>query len=610
MSAPEEQRIELLGGLRIRRGGEIITRFRTHKTGALLGFLAYHAGKEHLRDEVVELLWPEDDRDAGRHKLSVALSALRVQLEPDVSHEGAVLRTGRQTVELSTTGLRTDVSDFEAALNAAHLNGAYPDPDQRNYLAAALELFRGRLLPGYYEEWIAAEQRRLVERYQAALGTLVGALEREGGGFEALRLCRRALQLDPLSEETHSLIIRLHLKGGRQAEALRQYQELERLLRRELDTEPSNCLRALVAEARSRPFPELPASVVRRREETTGDPALESVRGAVPLNSPFYVERPVDEEFTSALERADSIVLLKGAAQTGKSSLLARGLQRAREAGARVVGTDLQMLNTERLASPETLLLTLAEALADQLDLPTLPREAWGTLGGPNLVFRRYLRREVLGRIEEPVVWGLDGVDRVFQCPFGSDIFELFRSWHNERAFDPGGPWSRFTVAIAYATEAHLFITDPNRSPFNVGTRLLLEDFTPQQVEDLNRRHGAGLRTGEDLKRFYGLVGGHPYLVRSGLREISEKKYLLADFTEAAGREDGPFGDHLRHLWNLLARDEELCAGLREILRGTAGPRGHVFYRLRSAGVLSGETAQKARLRCRLYADYLARQLL
>ena len=67
-------------------------------------------------------------------------------------------------------------------------------------------------------------------------------------------------------------------------------------------------------------------------------------------------------------------------------------------------------------------------------------------------------------------------------------MFGLFRSWHNERSLNPDGPWGRLTLAIVYATEAHLFITDLNQSPFNVGTRLTLEDFTFEQVAELNGR--------------------------------------------------------------------------------------------------------------------------
>ena len=49
----------------------------------------------------------------------------------------------------------------------------------------------------------------------------------------------------------------------------------------------------------------------------------------MPLDSQFYVVRPADDEFLTAITRGDSIVLVKGARQMGKTSLLARGLQQA-----------------------------------------------------------------------------------------------------------------------------------------------------------------------------------------------------------------------------------------------------------------------------------------
>src|SRR5262249_8052415 len=84
---------------------------------------------------------------------------------------------------------------------------------------------------------------------------------------------------------------------------------------------------------------------------------LEPVGGAMPLNSEFYIVRGADEEFRSAIARQDSIVLIKGARQVGKTSLLARGLQQARAAGAKVVLTDLQKLNASDLASAEAFYL-------------------------------------------------------------------------------------------------------------------------------------------------------------------------------------------------------------------------------------------------------------
>ena len=50
-------RIELLGRLRVTRGDREITRFSTQKTGALLGYLAYHLKHTHPREVLMDILW-------------------------------------------------------------------------------------------------------------------------------------------------------------------------------------------------------------------------------------------------------------------------------------------------------------------------------------------------------------------------------------------------------------------------------------------------------------------------------------------------------------------------------------------------------------------------
>ncbi|MBI1760302.1 MAG: AAA-like domain-containing protein [Acidobacteria bacterium] len=338
---------------------------------------------------------------------------------------------------------------------------------------------------------------------------------------------------------------------------------------------------------------------------------LEQVGGAVPLTSEFYIVRPTDNDFLEAISRRDSIVLVKGARQMGKTSLLARGLQRARDEGAKVVFTDFQMLNAAHLVSAETLFLALAESVAEQLDLDIVPEEKWDARRGPSPNFERFLRREVLPQLGgAPLVWGLDEVDRLFTCTFGSEVFGLFRSWHNARALNPAAPWRQLTLAIAYATEAHLFITDMNQSPFNVGTRLEVRDFDLEQVAQLNRHYGNPLQSATELERFYRVLSGHPYLVRRGLHELATQPTDLTEFEALADRDEGPFGDHLRRILVLLAQDEGLCNVVKAILSGLAVTDTRSFYRLRSAGVMTGETVQEMRPRCRLYAMYLMRHLL
>jgi class 3 adenylate cyclase len=339
-------------------------------------------------------------------------------------------------------------------------------------------------------------------------------------------------------------------------------------------------------------------------------PKLEAVGGAVPLDSRFYVVRPTDEDFRNAIARRDSTVLIKGARQMGKTSLLARGLQQAREAGAKVVLTDFQMLNAAHLESVETLYLTLGEWIATQLDLEVLPQDHWNPRSGPNINFQRYFRREILGKMLDHLVWGMDEVDRLFAYPFASEVFGLFRSWHNARSLEPDGPWSRLTLAIAYATEAHLFITDVNQSPFNVGTRLGLEDFTLEQVTDLNRRHGLPLPGPKELTRFFELVGGHPYLVRRALHELASRGLTFDAFAALADRDEGIFGDHLRRMLVLLAKEPEMAAVVRGVLQGQPCPTAESFYRLRASGIMAGDSAHDVRLRCQLYGAYLRRHLL
>jgi serine/threonine protein kinase len=336
---------------------------------------------------------------------------------------------------------------------------------------------------------------------------------------------------------------------------------------------------------------------------------LEPVGGAVPLDSEYYVVRPADDEFRNAIRRGDSIVLVKGARQMGKTSLLARGLEQAREDGARVVLTDFQDLNAADLASAEKLFLTLGRFLAEGLDLDTPPKAVWDFDDTANRNFGSYMRREVLGSTDARVVWGLDEVDRLFSCDFASEVFGLFRAWHNRRSLDPRGPWKRLTLAIAYATEAHLFITDVNQSPFNVGTRVQLDDFTVGQVAELNRRYGSPLQDAGELDRYYALVGGHPYLVRRGLHEMAHGGDLAA-FEAEADRDEGPLGDHLRRILVTLAKDPALCDVVRGVLRGEPCPTQESFYRLRSAGVMVGDSAQSVRPRCRVYETYLSRHLL
>lgn len=330
--------------------------------------------------------------------------------------------------------------------------------------------------------------------------------------------------------------------------------------------------------------------------------------GAIPPDSPYYVVQNADQEFHDALLRQDSIVLVKGARQMGKTSLLARGLREARRAQKTVLLIDFQKLNQTNLTDIDSLYRGLASMICSVLKIPKVTEDDWRAGGAPSVNFESFIRG-VMDTTDGHVILAMDEVDRLFSCPYASEVFGLFRSWHNERAIDPTGPWERITLAIVYATEAHLFITDQNQSPFNVGTRLELHDFGLEQVRTLNDLFGSPINTPEDLHRFYKLFNGQPYLTRRGFYDLTHYGKCMDELVAVADTDEGPYGDHLRRILVMLARDKELLAVVRGMLNGERIPDPTSFYRLRSGGLIVGGSAHDARFRCGIYESYLARHL-
>jgi predicted ATPase/DNA-binding SARP family transcriptional activator len=264
--------IELLGGLQVRQGDRLVSRFTTYKIGALLAFLAYFPERPHPRETLIELLWPEGTPERGRNNLSTALSSLRHLLEPPGVPAGAVIQAERFTVRLNPIAFTTDVADFEAALQRAER--APGESEQAEHLADAVDRYRGPLLPGYYEEWVLTEQVRLEERFFQTIDTLIAHCERDGDIESALRFARRALRADPLREEAHRAAMRLYLASGRREQALRQFRELETVLERHEAGAPSaETMRLWQQIQQSRSDPAAPLLPAAPQTAVAGSPA-------------------------------------------------------------------------------------------------------------------------------------------------------------------------------------------------------------------------------------------------------------------------------------------------------------------------------------------------
>lgn len=237
--------IELFGHLLVRYGEEETTRFRTQKTATLLAYLAFYSRRPHPREELIDLLWPDVDVEAGRTSLRTALAALRRQLEPaTTAEESDLLLADRLTVRLDSQHIQVDVSRFEELLQAA---ARQEKPGEKiETLRHAVAVYRGPLLPGWYDDWVLRERHRLEQLQIGALSTQTHLLESAGRIEEALPLAQRWAEMDPLTEEAHLALVRLQAEMGRLPEARRQFREWQRIAREELGETPSPAARALL----------------------------------------------------------------------------------------------------------------------------------------------------------------------------------------------------------------------------------------------------------------------------------------------------------------------------------------------------------------------------
>jgi predicted ATPase/DNA-binding SARP family transcriptional activator len=310
--------IEMLGQLRLRRGDAVPLPLQRQKATALLAYLAFHSRHPHPREVLIELLWPEEDPEESRPKLRSQIYILRELLASLERPADSLLVAGRTTVHLDPDAFTTDVAQFQAALRSA---ARAVDPTERaGWLETAVTLYGGELLPGHYEEWVLTERQALAEQYLGALRQRVEAREEAGDLEGALAAARQAVSGDPLQEEAHYTVMRLSAALGQPSAALRQYQELERLLREGLDETPSAETRALAEELRRgdrilvvarRPTNDQRRTTNDQRQADLGLPATpEAQRVSPPPRAPDGSQAISDDPGTLVVRRSSLVAKL------------------------------------------------------------------------------------------------------------------------------------------------------------------------------------------------------------------------------------------------------------------------------------------------------------
>lgn len=591
--------IQLLGEFKVdcSKSTSVLLRFRSKTAEALLISMALRLGRSISKAEISDQLWPDSDGDRQAQNFRRALSDVRQVIEDDSRNSLIVLSQGDR-IWLDSERCETDVRQFKT-LTDAGLEGQ----DCESNLRAAIQLYQGPLLPGHAEPWLEAHRLELEERFSQAVELLISLLLESSRHEEALRIGRHAVIAAPLREDVHITLMRAYASSGLTSQAIRQYEELESLLSSQWGEPPSE-----LSQEAFRSLGKTPHSLSRYIAPGVSLSPRESTGGGMPARSPFYIARGCDRSLRDAIEHREGVILIQGARQVGKTSLLGRVLNEVDKNIVRVAVTDFQVLSKAQLGSAETLCRTLAYGFAMQLGVQIDFSEIWNEWVGPNSNLDAVVRT-ILETVNAPVIWAMDEADLLFSTDYADDFFGLIRGWFNRRAMDAEGPFTRLTVVISYATEAHLFIKDLNQSPFNVGLRIPVKDFDLSETRELSHRYGLDYREGV-VQRLLEVTGGQPYLTRKAFDALAHDGVTLESIEKDAASDTGPFGDHLKRLLAVASRDAQTKSEVIRFLLNKPFSEPDVPLRLIAGGMLWRKPDGQLEFRVRSYREFLTKYLI
>jgi DNA-binding SARP family transcriptional activator len=228
--------VEDQGRVSIAVGREVIpgTNVR-RKVLALLCFLVSRQGFTATRDQVLDALWPDLEPAVALNSLNQTVYFLRRVFETDyhddrspgyVRHDSNLIWLDQELVTARSARCRTLIQKA----------GSVASPEDVDRIS---EMYLGRFALDFaYEEWAISYRDSLHAAYLQILENAVSADTVSGHYERAINLARRALDVDPETDEMEVALLKLYRLVGAHAAAAEQYEHYANLMRREVGVDP------------------------------------------------------------------------------------------------------------------------------------------------------------------------------------------------------------------------------------------------------------------------------------------------------------------------------------------------------------------------------------
>jgi DNA-binding SARP family transcriptional activator len=279
------------------------------------------------RERALSVLWPDTDPSAAANRLHHSLHLVRgIFVAAGLPKSEPVALLQADTVRLNPVhALKVDTRRF--AQYVARARVAAEPAIAEAALQQALALYRGELAQGCpVDEWLSSQRETCRLEFAWALDRLA-ELKRKGGDAEAaIGLYQQLVDIDPGNELAHRSLMELYAAADHPERAIHQYSVCKRLLRHELDVEPSPATQALLQRILSAP------ASAKLRSTVPLPPAQRWRCQSVPYALPLLGR---DDE-VQALQRmlldpAVRLVTLTGSAGVGKSRVAHAAVERCQE---------------------------------------------------------------------------------------------------------------------------------------------------------------------------------------------------------------------------------------------------------------------------------------